>query len=126
MIKPKRSRIETGRLGEEAAAVFLTAAGYRILARNWRSKAGELDIAAELNGTLVIVEVRTRTLGSSSAFGAALESIDARKAYRIRLAAEAYLQANKLYHMPVRVDAITVTLAADGTAADINQLQGVL
>ncbi|PWW06379.1 putative endonuclease [Paenibacillus cellulosilyticus] len=125
MIRPKRSRIETGRLGEEAAAAYLATAGYRILSRNWRCKAGEMDIAAEHNGTLVIVEVRTRTLGSSSAFGMAVESIDARKAYKVRLVAEAYIQSNKLYNMPVRCDAITVTLAQDGTAADITQLQGV-
>jgi putative endonuclease len=125
MIKQKRSRIETGRLGEDAAAAYLTAAGYRILSRNWRCKAGELDIAAEHNGTLVIVEVRTRTLGSSTAFGTAVESIDSRKAYKVRVVAEAYMQFNKLYNIPVRCDAVTVILAPDGTAADIKQLQGV-
>lgn len=124
MIRPKRSRIETGRLGEEAAAAHLMTAGYRILSRNWRIKAGELDIVAEHNGTIVIVEVRTRTLGSSTALGTALESIDARKAYKVRLVAEAYLQSNRMYNVPVRCDVITVTLAPDGTAADITQLQG--
>ncbi|WP_224753266.1 YraN family protein [Paenibacillus terricola] len=125
MINRKRSRVEIGRLGEEAAAAYLAAAGYRIHARNWRCKAGELDIAAEHNGTLVIVEVRTRTLGSSMAYGTAAESIDARKAYKVRIAAEAYIQAHKLYNMPVRVDAMTITLAADGTASDITHLKAV-
>lgn len=111
-----RSRIETGRLGEAAAAAWLETHGYRIAARNWRCKSGELDIAAMQNGTLVVVEVRTRSEGSSTAYGSAVESIDTRKARKVRIMAEVYIQSHKLYGIPVRCDAITVTLGADGAA----------
>ena len=51
---------DLGKNGEEAAALFLTEKGYHILHRNWRSGKKELDIVAEYQGELVIIEVKTR------------------------------------------------------------------
>ena len=52
----------TGELGEEMAADFLTARGYRILERNFRCKGGEIDIIARApeDKSLVFIEVKTR------------------------------------------------------------------
>lgn len=55
----KRNK-ELGRKGEEAAARFLYRRGYEILERNWTCYAGEADIIALDDGTLVFVEVKTR------------------------------------------------------------------
>ena len=49
-----------GRQGEEAAAVFLERAGYDILARNFRTPRGEIDIVASKGRMLAFVEVKTR------------------------------------------------------------------
>jgi len=119
----RRNRVETGRLGEEAAADFLQAEGYAIKSRNWRCRAGELDIVAEHGGVIAIVEVRTRTAGSSAAFGTAEESIDARKAHKVRTLAAIYLQTYGLQHAAVRCDAVIVILGQDGTAVDITHMQ---
>ena len=48
-----------GRAGEAAAAAFLEAEGWRIVARNIRWRGGEIDLAAELDGLIAFVEVKS-------------------------------------------------------------------
>lgn len=50
-----------GPQGEDAAAGYLAARGYRILHRNWRSGKREIDIVAEKNNVIVFIEVKTRS-----------------------------------------------------------------
>ena len=52
---------DLGRRGEEAAVEYLREKGYSILARNWRNVHKELDIIAQEDDELVIVEVKTRS-----------------------------------------------------------------
>ena len=54
------STLTAGRAGEEAALRLLQIRGYKILARNFRSKVGEIDIIAEDGNVLVFIEVKTR------------------------------------------------------------------
>jgi putative endonuclease len=75
--------------GEAAALAFLMARGLRPLARNVRFKGGELDLVMLDGDTLVFVEVRRR---GRSDFGDAFDSVDARKARKLVLAARLYLQ----------------------------------
>ena len=51
---------ETGKLGEESVCVYLTERGYRIAARNYRIKGGEIDIIAENGDYIAFVEVKSR------------------------------------------------------------------
>jgi hypothetical protein len=53
-------RGELGRRGEALACARLTAAGLRIVARNWRCQTGEIDVVAEGSGLPVFCEVKTR------------------------------------------------------------------
>jgi Predicted endonuclease distantly related to archaeal Holliday junction resolvase len=55
--------LETGRLGESLAERYFRGKGWTILGRNVRVKFGELDLVALDEGELVIVEVRTRSIG---------------------------------------------------------------
>lgn len=55
--------IDLGAAGEAMAARELLKLGYRLIDTNVRMKMGELDIVAEEGGEMVVVEVRTRTLG---------------------------------------------------------------
>ena len=50
-----------GKDGEEAAVDFLRNKGYKIMATNWRYRKYELDIIAEHNDMLVVVEVKSRS-----------------------------------------------------------------
>jgi putative endonuclease len=77
-----------GAEAEEQAARFLAERGLVVLARNYRTRQGEVDIVARDGVTLVFVEVRAR---SWSAFGGAAGSVDARKQRRIAAAARHFL-----------------------------------
>lgn len=96
---------ELGKEGESEAIRFLEAQGYRIRHRNWRSGQKELDIVAEHQDELVVVEVRTRR---NRQYGTPEESINEAKIRRIVSSADAYLRKFGI-DMPVRFDIISVT-----------------
>ena len=52
---------DIGKLGEERAQAYLSSKDYKIRHTNWKSGKLELDIVAELNNTLIVVEVKTRS-----------------------------------------------------------------
>jgi putative endonuclease len=83
-----RSARDRGLEAEAAAARLLESKGLAIVARNYRTRFGEVDLVAREGATLVFVEVRSR---SSRAFGGAAASIDARKQARLVAAARHYL-----------------------------------
>lgn len=99
-----------GRRGEDLAVTHLAAAGYRILARNWRCQEGEIDIVAAQAGAIVIVEVKTR---SSVAFGEPLEAITVTKLARLRRLAAHWCRTHDA-HAPVRIDAIGILAPPHG------------
>lgn len=116
------ARARLGRRGEDLAAATLTAAGLEVIARNWRCRAGEIDLVARAPGLLVICEVKTR---SSHGHGTPAAAVTPRKQARLRTLAAAYLAATG--HPPVRVrfDVVTVTWPR-GHAPTVEHLQGVL
>jgi putative endonuclease len=77
-----------GAAAEQRVVDHLERSGFRILARNFRTRLGEIDIIASRGRALHFVEVRART---SARFLHPAESVDARKQRRIRLAAEQFL-----------------------------------
>ena len=91
--------------GEDAASAYLFGQGYRIWERNWKSGHKELDIIAEKDGVLVVVEVKTRY---DTRYGRPEDAVNTRKIRLIVMAAEAYVRMHRL-DMPVRFDIITVT-----------------
>lgn len=111
---PAGPRGAIGAAAEEAAAEHLRELGWVVLARNVRVGEQEIDIVALEGGpprSLVIVEVRSR---SGPNFGAAVESVDARKvarlygaAMRLRLSGHAAL-ADGALRLPWRVDLLTL------------------
>ncbi len=66
--------------------------GYRIEARNWRCRQGELDIVARRGGLLVFVEVKTRR---NRIAGSPAEAVDRRKQDRLVRLARAYLACRR-------------------------------
>src|SRR3954454_25022441 len=80
-----------GELGETIAEQHLQHRGYRILARNFRTRFGELDLVAADERTLVFCEVKTRLSGSSRGPAAPLDAIGARKRERLRRMARQWL-----------------------------------
>lgn len=104
-------RIALGKLGEEYAFEQLKKMGYRILCQNYRSPAGELDIVAEQDGSLVFIEVRTKT---SHRFGTPAESITRKKQEKLRQMARIYISSNRLFGKPCRFDVVCVEVDRAG------------
>jgi putative endonuclease len=71
---------QKGDKGEEQAARHLETAGYEIIARNWRTRQGEIDIVAAKDGFLVFAEVKTLSRGG---FDTLERVLNARKQQRI-------------------------------------------
>jgi putative endonuclease len=111
-----------GRRGEELAAQHLERLGFRIVARNYRTRHGELDLVAFDDVTLVFAEVKTRRHGS----GTPWDSLHVRKRAQVRRMASAYL--NREPDRPrggmLRFDAIGVVLRGDGTLVGLEHLEG--
>lgn len=100
-------RAETGRRGEGAAARLYSQRGCTVLARNYRTRYGELDlILRDQQEGLIFCEVKTRAAGTSYA---PAEAVDAAKRRRLILAAELYLQRTGQSDEPVRFDIAEVT-----------------
>ena len=106
-----------GEQGERLAAEHLERAGYRILERNWRSRAGELDIVAAGAGAVVFCEVKTRVAAGYGGPAGPLDSIGPGKRRRLRRLAREWLSA-PCRERPgcdaLRFDAIGVTLDREG------------
>jgi putative endonuclease len=113
-------RIKRGRKGEDEAAAYLARCGYEIVARNYRCPWGEVDIIAREGGTLVFVEVRSRT---SLAFGLPEESVDARKRARLRMAARHYLYSCGGPGGGCRFDVVTLLWGPGGGVREIRHLK---
>jgi putative endonuclease len=82
------TRQTQGAQAEALAASFLQARGLKLITRNYRCRAGEVDLIMQDGQVTVFVEVRLR---SNRAWVSAAESIDARKQRRIIIAARHYL-----------------------------------
>jgi putative endonuclease len=98
---------ETGKEGEEMAALFLIKNGYRVLARNFRYKKSEIDIIAQKDKTIVFAEVKTRT---TSFFQEPELSVTRSKQKQITLGANYYIQENDI-NLDIRFDIIAITLS---------------
>jgi putative endonuclease len=94
----------SGGAAEERAAHFLAAHGLAIVARNYRTRQGEIDLVARDGDTLVFVEVRMR---AGDRYGGAAGSIDARKQARIAAAARHFLMRVGR-EVPCRFDVVTL------------------
>lgn len=126
-----------GREGEDVAAAYLSACGYRVLDRNWRWRGpdvrGELDIIALASDVLVTVEVKTRRTGTG---GRPFDAVTDAKRTRLwkltnRWLAEHRLDPEFRNHLPrgvrgIRLDVIGLLFPADGrTEPLIDHLQAV-
>jgi putative endonuclease len=88
---------QLGRLGEHFASDMLARNGWRILARNYHTRYGEIDIISrDLNGQLVFTEVKTRR---SCRFGTPEEAVGPTKQRHLRLASYQWLHDNR-QHRP--------------------------
>ena len=95
---------ELGKLGEDLAVDYLKKNGYTILDTNWTFQKAEIDIIAQIENTLAIVEVKTR---SSLEFGLPQDFVKPKKIQLLVKAVDAYVNAKNL-DLEVRFDIIAI------------------
>jgi putative endonuclease len=117
------TRAEIGALGERLAVDHLIGLGLQVLTRNWRCRYGEIDVVAvdPDTGTVVFVEVKTRT---GDGFGGLAEAVTPQKARRLRQLAAMWLAAQDNRWGGVRIDVIGVRIGRRRTP-EITHLQGI-
>lgn len=102
---------EKGNAGEEIAIRYLLEQGYAIRARNWRYRHLEIDIIAEINKILVIVEVKLR---AGNAFGAPEDFVTKPKQEKLIRAADMYIREHNV-DLETRFDIISIIQNSSGT-----------
>ncbi len=100
-----QERLHFGKEGEKAAVAFLKQRGYRIIEKNYRNKAGEIDIIAEHDQVLVFVEVKSR---AGAGLGEPLEAITPHKQRKIGQVARGFLTRHKIENRDCRFDVVGI------------------
>ena len=121
-----RNNTLSGADAEQLAQKYLQQQGLKLLAKNFRTSRGEIDLIMRDNAYLVFVEVRFR---QSSAFGSAEESITPQKCQRLTAAALAYMQSQKVTNkLSARFDAVAISppQVKSQTGFSINWIKNIL
>ena len=105
-----KQRLALGDWGEERAVEFLRGQGLKILARNYRTPVGEIDIIACSRKELLFVEVKTRR---GAQFGLPQEAVGVRKQRQIIRTAQWFLQREKVGKLQPRFDVVAILCQSD-------------
>ncbi|RME96622.1 MAG: YraN family protein [Verrucomicrobia bacterium] len=111
--------LRRGRLGERAARRHLRRSGWRLLAANYRSPRGEIDLIGRDGDCLVFVEVKTR---SSESWTRPAAAVDAERRRRLSRAAMDYLGLLNRPPVKVRFDIVEVLLDERGRVREVRHL----
>jgi putative endonuclease len=95
-----------GKEGERIAEQYLKKKGYRLVERNYRCAAGELDLIVLDHRVVVFVEVKTRT---GDGFGSPFEAVEFRKQRKMIQAAQYFLAEKKLQQRDARFDVVGIS-----------------
>jgi putative endonuclease len=111
-----------GRRGEQLAAEHLERLGYRVVARNYRTRFGELDLVATDEYVLVFCEVKTRRAGS----GEPWDNLGEAKRRQVRSMGRVWLAeaTDRPRTSELRFDAIGIVIAADGSLIRLDHIEG--
>jgi putative endonuclease len=120
---PTDLRRHLGRLGEDLALAHLQRRGYALVARNYRTRHGEIDLVVCDGGTLVFAEVKTRRATVSGR--GPWESLHARKQERVRRMAAQFLAEvdDRPWSPELRFDAIGVVIDGHGQLVRLDHLE---
>jgi putative endonuclease len=129
--RPADARRALGRRGEDLAAQHLIGLGYSVLARNVRTRHGEIDLIVFDGEALAFAEVKTRRVNAATAARGSdrrpLAWLGGRQRARLRRLAVAWLSDERLLRpsaRTIRFDAIGVTVDGAGTLLGIDHVEG--
>lgn len=110
--------------GQQCAERFLKEKGYTLLARNWRSKLGEIDLIVQGQDMLVFVEVKA--LVKYSPYFQPEDHLTFWKAKKLKQLALAYLNYKNLGGIPYRIDLLAVDLDENLDLVDIRHYENII
>lgn len=113
-----KTRIGTGKSGEDLAVRYLKKQGYTIVERNYRQRIGEIDIIARDGECLVFVEVKARR---SKKYGSPFEAVDSRKQHQISRVALEYMTRYNHQDVAARFDVVAVQF--DGATSTVELMK---
>jgi putative endonuclease len=116
-------RQHLGRLGEDLALEHFERLGLRVVAQNYRTRFGEIDLIVADDDALVFVEVKTRRIDASA--GSALEAVPPRKQRQVRGMAAAWLVENseRPRSRELRFDVVAVTVDQAGRLVRLDHVE---
>jgi putative endonuclease len=110
------ARQRYGQMAETIAVDHLKARGYKILAQNYRTRLGEIDVIAGDGDTIVFVEVKARR---SNRYGNPKAAVTREKQRKISMVALQYLKQNDLTHCSARFDVVAIGGPQTGSEIEI-------
>ena len=120
--------LSIGQLGEDIACEFLLNKKYRVIARNYRRKWGELDIVTKApDGTLVFIEVKTMKAGVAGSL-VPEDHMNASKLVKLRRTCGGFVRTNPNLMNEKRgwrLDLVAITLFKEGTAPQIVHYENI-
>ena len=114
------NRKEKGNLGEHIASEYLSKNGVKIIERNYRVRAGEIDVIGLEKNVLVFYEVKTR---SNYKYGTPAESVNYFKQKHIKKVAVEFKNESRPKFSGIRFDVIEIILDSNGRSKSINQIK---
>lgn len=110
---------DIGNYGETVAAEYLEALGYKIIAKNYRCKIGEIDIIGKFKDYICFIEVKTRY---TATYGIPAEAVYLAKQHKILKVANYYIVINNLQNYSFRFDVLEVYLNSENNNYKINHI----
>jgi putative endonuclease len=111
-----------GNRGEDLAAVFFISKGFRVVARNWSCRVGEIDLICERDGVTHFVEVKTR---KTTEYGNPEDAITRTKLLHLRRAIESYLLSSRTPPKRYQADALAI-LEEPGKPPEFHYVENVM
>ena len=109
-----------GFYGENLACEYLKNLNYKILAKNYKNKLGEIDIISKYNDTIIFTEVKSRYTNS---YGSPMESVTYYKQKQIIKVSSYYILTNKLHNHNIRYDVIEILFNTFNQNFTINHIK---
>lgn len=111
---PRNQKSSFGKFGEDFAVNLLKSKGYEVVARNFRSRFGEIDIVATYNRELIFVEVKTRY---SNKFGHPEEAVTSQKLRKIMRTAEYFSITHPTLPKKMRIEVVALEVSDGKTVS---------
>jgi len=115
-------RQKIGIYGEQLAEKYFTKKGYKILARRFQTRHGEIDLIVVKDKAIAFVEIKTRT---TTKFGHPEEAVNYHKIKKMRITARQYITKNNIIDQDLRLDCIAIELNLYKKTAQIRHYENI-